>query len=57
MITIEDCRKTLNQNGQNYTTQELEKILEFLKNLSEFSLNQYRNSYGKGSNLHPCFNR
>jgi hypothetical protein len=57
MITIEDCRKTLNQNGPNYTTQELEKILEFLKNLSEFSLNQYKNRHGKGSNLHPGFNR
>ena len=29
-LSIEECRKTLNQNGNNYTDEEILKIRDFL---------------------------
>lgn len=31
MVTIEDAKKILSKNGENYTDEELEIILKFLK--------------------------
>jgi hypothetical protein len=52
MITIEECRKTLSQEAESYSPQELENILEFLKILSDISLNQYRRSHGESNFIH-----
>ncbi len=52
MITLEECRKTLSKNGESYTEEQLKKILDFLKNLGDIALNQYRNSHGESSIIH-----
>jgi hypothetical protein len=57
MITIEECRKILSQNGGNYSAQELETILAFLRDLADISLNEYRKRYGKSDIICPGIDR
>jgi len=56
MITIEECKKTLLNSGKSYSTKELEKILEFLKDLADISLNEHTKNDGKSNNVHPRIN-
>jgi hypothetical protein len=57
MITIEEVEKTLVQNGNSYSKQEMESILEFLKNWAKISLEDYFKRHGKGNNLHTSQHR
>lgn len=34
MLTVENCRKILQDNGEDYTIEEVEKIREFLYKMS-----------------------
>ena len=52
MITIEECEKTLTQTGKYYSKQEMQKILEFLKNFSNIALKEYQRQNGKSNSLH-----
>ncbi len=35
MLTVENCRKILQDNGEDYTTEEVEKIREFLYKMAK----------------------
>lgn len=52
MITIEECEKTLTQTGKYYSKQDMEKILEFLKDFSNIALKEFQRQNGKGNTLH-----
>jgi hypothetical protein len=52
MITIEECEKTLAQKGNSYSKQEIERILEFLKKMSNIALKEYQRRNGKSNSLH-----
>jgi hypothetical protein len=38
MLTITECKKILNKNGQNYSNDEVEKIMKLLYFLAELSV-------------------
>jgi hypothetical protein len=48
MITIEECKKTLQQDGNEYSTEDLENIQGFLRNLAEIAIKEYQKKNGKG---------
>ncbi|MBN1181058.1 MAG: hypothetical protein JXB49_02145 [Bacteroidales bacterium] len=52
MITVDECSKTLSQNGKEYSRQEIESILEFLNNLAKVAIEDFFKRHGKGSNIH-----
>lgn len=47
MVTIEDAKKILLKNGENYTDEELEIILKFLKVNAKIAIQARENSTNK----------
>ncbi|GAC1427482.1 MAG: hypothetical protein NVSMB67_31030 [Flavisolibacter sp.] len=43
MLSIEKCRKVLNQNIQNFTDEQITQIREFLYQLSNIDFQNYKN--------------
>jgi hypothetical protein len=47
MITIEECKRILNNCEKEYDDEEIEKILVFLNELADIALQQYSSNNGK----------
>jgi hypothetical protein len=52
MISIEECEKPLTHNGNSYSKQEMEIILEFLENWAKISLEDFYKRNGKSNSVY-----
>ena len=51
MISIEKCKKTLNQGERKYTDEEIKMIRDFLYQLAEFENNEFKKCEDECNNL------
>jgi hypothetical protein len=61
MISIAQCRKILNQNGNNYSDEEIKKIRDFLYFIAEieyenFKKTEFKKNEKASTPLHPGIN-
>lgn len=61
MLSLEQCKKIMNQNGASYSDEELKKILYWLYKLGELDYQLYNGQKNetneKSNNLHKSINR
>lgn len=59
MLSIDEARKILNKEANNYNDEEIRIVLEFLYQLAEESFNEYSKTTDDeaGNNLHEGFYR
>ena len=61
MLNLEKCKKTLQQNGQTYTDEQVKQIRDLLYKIGNLDYQIYKNSnftqHGKRNTLHKGVNR
>lgn len=49
MITYDECRKVLEQDGEVYSENEIKQIADFLWSLAQLSVEQFLNNFNNGN--------
>jgi hypothetical protein len=58
IISLTDCKRILNRNGNNYSDDDILRIRDFLIVLAELQHSHFKSKQNETSNLiHPGFNR
>lgn len=58
MLSIEECKHTLEKYGYNYTDEEVKKIRDVLYQIAQLDYQNYKNGqYEKCYHLHQSINR